>query len=107
MRLTESEIQQIYNTAQHIYGDKCNVYLFGSRTIDELQGGDIDLFIQCCETSKLSLRNKINFLVELKSKIGEQRIDVVYDKESTKVKTAFYNEIQKNCIALNNYNSRI
>jgi predicted nucleotidyltransferase len=103
MRLTESEKQTICQAALHFYGNECNVYLFGSRTSDELQGGDIDLFIQSNDTSKLSLINKINFLIELKSKIGDQRIDMVYDKESTKVKTAFYNAIQKSCISLNNY----
>jgi predicted nucleotidyltransferase len=105
MRLTESEIQIICNAAHVFYGDECNVYLFGSRTSDELKGGDIDLFIQSNDASKLSLKNKIHFLVEVKSKIGDQRIDVVYDKESTKAKTAFYDSIQRSCISLNHYHS--
>jgi hypothetical protein len=44
---------------------------------DSGRGGDIDLLIK--PESKLNdvFSRKINFLVDLKSKIGDQRIDVV------------------------------
>ena len=55
------------------------VYLFGSRLDDKRKGGDIDLFIQSPEHNLLTLRNKIQFLIDLKARIGDRKIDVVFD----------------------------
>jgi len=65
-------------------------YIFGSRVSDSNKGGDIDLFISNKNKQNLTLSAKINFLVELKSKIGEQKIDVVLDTEATRSKKSFY-----------------
>jgi hypothetical protein len=43
----------------------------------------------------LTLETKIQFLAELKSQIGDQKIDVVFDTEVTRSKIQFYNSIQK------------
>lgn len=44
LRLSKKEIDLIKNKVQSIFGD-ANIYLFGSRTDDTKQGGDIDLYI--------------------------------------------------------------
>jgi len=89
MRLTEKEIQAIKQTGHEIYGDKTEIWLFGSRVNDHNLGGDIDLLIVHPQTEKLTIDNKIDFLVALKNKIGDQHIDIVYDKgQKTIVKTA-------------------
>jgi len=55
------------------------IYLFGSRVDDTKRGGDIDLYL--CPESKDDLASKkIEFLVALKQKIDEQKIDVVIDR---------------------------
>jgi len=55
-----------------------NIYLFGSRVDDTKKGGDIDLYISTPDKKDL-VSKKIDFLVQLKRKIGEQKIDVVLD----------------------------
>ena len=44
---------------------------------DAKRGGDIDLYIDPFENKDL-LEKKIKFLVKLKGKIGEQKIDVIF-----------------------------
>ena len=55
------------------------LYLFGSRVDDNQKGGDIDLFVIPVTQDNLSDK-KIDFLVQLKRIIGEQKIDLVIDR---------------------------
>jgi len=80
MRLTEEQINAIIQTAEEIYGRGVKVFLFGSRTKDGEKGGDIDLIIQADE-KKMTLKNKLSFLVLLKKDIGDQKVDVVYERK--------------------------
>lgn len=79
MRLTKNQISAITTTAKQHFGLACKVYLFGSRTDDNGRGGDIDLLIKSNDNDLLTLNNKLKFLVDLKLKIGDQKIDVVFD----------------------------
>ena len=101
MRLSEYERQEINSLAIIHFGEGVQVFLFGSRVDDSKKGGDIDLFIKNNNEKLLNLEIKIQFLVDLKSKIGDQKIDVVYDNESTRSKLSFYNSIQQHKIELN------
>jgi uncharacterized protein len=58
---------------------KANVYLFGSRTRDDLRGGDIDVLVLGDRT--LTLREKIGIKTSLFRRFGEQRIDIVSFKK--------------------------
>jgi predicted nucleotidyltransferase len=100
MRLSENEIVIIKKLTVEIFGQGSKVYLFGSRVNDQLKGGDIDLFISNTEKYKLSLLSKVNFLAELKCIIGDQKIDVVMDTETTRSKRAFYSSVIENAIQL-------
>lgn len=55
-----------------------HLWLFGSRVDFSKKGGDIDLYI---ETNAQSVDNAVkmqsDFIINLKSKIGEQKIDVI------------------------------
>lgn len=86
MRLTEYEIQTIKNSCQKVF-DGGSIYLFGSRTDDTKKGGDVDLYIVPDEElpSFVLLEKKIDFLVQLKSLIGEQKIDVVIARDSKRL----------------------
>jgi len=84
MRLTPFEIKSIKNSVINHFEKRSTVYLFGSRVDDGLKGGDIDLYIQTNIKDSLEER-KINFLVEIKSKIGDQKIDVIIAKDPSRL----------------------
>ena len=80
MRLSQEQIIAIRETARSIFGLSVQVLLYGSRTDKQKKGGDIDLLIQSDNPSVLTLENKIRFLVALKKRIGDQKIDVILSK---------------------------
>jgi predicted nucleotidyltransferase len=98
MRLSEFEIETIKSLAKHHFGNNVQVFLFGSRTKNQLRGGDIDLFIRNQEGDPLKIRTKINFVTDLILRIGEQKIDVVLEnpvtKDSNFLKTIYQTAIQ-------------
>jgi len=83
MRLTDIEKKAIKEAFVETFQDG-KIYLFGSRVDDTKKGGDIDLYISPSSKSRLSSK-KIDFLVALKQKIGEQKIDVVIDRDMDKL----------------------
>ena len=83
MKLKKYEIDAIKTTFKDVFKDG-DIYLFGSRVDDSKKGGDIDLYISTPETKNL-VSKKIDFLVKLKQKIGEQRIDVVLDYKQNRL----------------------
>jgi hypothetical protein len=98
MRLSELEIETIKSLANLYFGVGVRVFLFGSRTNNQLRGGDIDLFISNPVSGSLNVRSKINFITDLIFIIGEQKIDVVLDspqmKNSVFLKTIYLTGIQ-------------
>jgi predicted nucleotidyltransferase len=100
MRLTELQIQSINALSKKHFGSETTVYLFGSRTDDLKRGGDIDLLIRNKNEQVLTLDAKIYFLAELKKKIGNQKIDVVFDNMNTRKKQNFYRSITLNQVKL-------
>jgi predicted nucleotidyltransferase len=93
MRLTLTEIELINSMARKYFGPDVHVFLFGSRVDNRMKGGDIDLFISNKNEVLLTLETKVQFLAELKSLIGIQKIDVVFDTASTRSKHSFYQSI--------------
>lgn len=77
MRLTEREHVAIRDETAFCFGSSAEVFLFGSRVDDHRRGGDIDLMIRLPLPIGDTFRRKIDFLTQLKSVIGDQRIDVV------------------------------
>jgi len=82
MRLTEYEIRSIKSSFDKFF-ETGDIYLFGSRVDDHQKGGDIDLFINTKDTVDL-LDKKIAFLIDLKSKIDEQKIDLIISSDKSK-----------------------
>ena len=60
------------------------VYLFGSRVDLTRKGGDIDLYLIPVDQRRL-LHKKIQFLARLKRSIGEQKIDVVFASDQSRL----------------------
>jgi predicted nucleotidyltransferase len=83
IRLTEEEIKIIKKLAQECFGEGTEVYLFGSRVYPEKRGGDIDLYIKPVFKDDLFDR-KIKFIAKLWEKLGEQKIDIVFEKNLEK-----------------------
>jgi len=82
MRLNKQEIEEIKNCFLEIFKSGI-IYLFGSRVDDSQKGGDIDLYIITDQTEDLPMK-KIDFLVKLKKKIGDQKIDVIISRDKTR-----------------------
>ena len=77
MRLTGRQREEILRTVAEVFGDDATVTLFGSRVDDMDRGGDIDLMITTDTDAATARRRKVRFLVRLKQRIGDRRIDVV------------------------------
>lgn len=99
MRISEFEIESIKIVANKHFGKDVQVFLFGSRTKDQLRGGDIDLFIRNQNNERLELRSKIKFITDLILLIGDQKIDVVLDNQAAE-KSGFFQTIQQTGIRL-------
>jgi predicted nucleotidyltransferase len=84
MRLQDFEKNSIKLIASHVFGKGSKVVLFGSRVYDDIKGGDIDLYIQPSDKNDL-WKKKIDFLVRLKSTLGDQKIDVIISKDKSRL----------------------
>jgi len=76
IRLTDYEIETIINLAKKIFGEDIKLWIFGSRTDLNEKGGDIDIYLEIKNYNKI-LKKKLDFLVELDEKIGEQKVDLI------------------------------
>lgn len=98
MRISEFEIETIKSLAKLHFGNNVEVFLFGSRTKNQLRGGDIDLFIRNHKSGPLKIKTKIDFITDLILRIGDQKIDVVLEnpvtKDSNFIKTIYQTAIQ-------------
>jgi len=83
MRLSSHEISSIKQVFNQFFQEG-EIYLFGSRVNDDLKGGDIDLYISNHNVANI-LKRKLEFLVELKKKIGDQKIDLIISKDVNRV----------------------
>jgi predicted nucleotidyltransferase len=78
MRLTPFQRLNINEIAHRHFGQNCATFLFGSRAQDDLRGGDIDLLIETGSDKPVQYAKKLAFRSELKCRIGDQKIDVLF-----------------------------
>ena len=83
MRLSLSEIKIIVQLKNKYFGETSKIFLFGSRVDDSKKGGDIDLYLIPNNQENITSK-KIDFLVNLKNIIGEQKIDLILAKNSNR-----------------------
>jgi predicted nucleotidyltransferase len=83
MRLSIAEVKHIITCTKDIFGNESKVYLFGSRVDNSKKGGDIDLYIQT-NVSKEIFEKKLSLLECLEKFLGEQKVDIVISKDSTR-----------------------
>ena len=77
MRITLNEAAAIRRVIAEVAGAGARVKLFGSRTQDDLRGGDIDLLIELAEPTIDKLSASLRAGARLQMAIGERRIDVL------------------------------
>ena len=77
MRLEEWEVKEIKRSLREVFGENAKVYLFGSRIDNKKKGGDIDLFV---EADNIDYEKEKEFWILLQERLGEQKIDIVYNK---------------------------
>ena len=66
------------------------LYLYGSRTDDSLNGGDIDLLLFGDKNAILRVQDaRLKILVDIKAKIGDQKIDFSFHPFKAKETNAF------------------
>lgn len=90
MRISNFERNSIIKNAKKIFGRDVEIFLFGSRIDDNKKGGDIDLYVKTNIKDDLH-QKKFDFIIALEDEIGEQKIDVIIAKDSTR-------EIEKEAI---------
>ncbi len=100
MRLSQFQTETVNKLAKKYFGEDTTVFLFGSRTEDNRKGGDIDLFIRNGNEKELTIEAKIRFLAELKTQIGDRKIDVVFDNVVTRQKKNFYHSVTRKMVEL-------
>ena len=77
MRLTPWEISAIQRVTAEVAGPLARVSLFGSRTRDDLRGGDIDLLLELPVPTADKLGLSLRTGARLQMAIGERKIDVL------------------------------
>ena len=83
MRITPQEAAAIRRVAAEVAGQDARVMLFGSRTHDDMRGGDIDLLIELAEASDDKLSVSLRAGARLQFEIGERKIDVLVTDPQT------------------------
>ena len=100
MRLSIEESKIIRDSAVKYFGKNSKIYLFGSRTDDKKRGGDIDIYIETDKPLSEIFDLKINFIVDLKNKLGDQKIDVLIKNFRSEENIPIYEIAKKTGIAL-------
>jgi hypothetical protein len=84
IRLSEFELRAIQESFRSCFNSNDRLWLFGSRVDPNRKGGDIDLYVETdCQKAEEVVDAKINFLSSLKTKIGDQKIDLVLKFKET------------------------
>ena len=83
MRLSLRYISVIKKYFNQFFNDG-EIYLFGSRVDDTKKGGDIDLYLVLKEHTNL-FEKKLKFLSRIKRELGEQKIDVIFNTDSSRL----------------------
>lgn len=101
MRLTDQQRAIIRATVAETFGAGAEVWLFGSRADDSKRGGDIDLLIETDQVDVDAIaRAEIALLTKLQMKLGEQKIDVLLDYPSRKIRPPIFSIAKQTGILL-------
>ena len=100
IRLPEETIIAIIKTFKASFPRADHLWVFGSRTNLKEKGGDIDLYIETTlKNIDDSYSAKMNFSRELQMIIGEQKVDIVINRNNG-IDLPIYNVAKKEGIKL-------
>lgn len=100
MRLTDLEKKSIIEIFNAFSAASSKIYLFGSRLDDFKKGGDIDLLIVFVNSELKSNFKYLDFIVQLKKKIGERKIDVTLANEAELTSSVFLKSVMDSAVEL-------
>ena len=83
MRLNAKQRQVIRQATAEVAGPEARAMLFGSRTRDHLQSGDIDLLIELPQPVANGWQLAIKLGARIERQLGQQKIDVLIADPST------------------------
>ena len=76
MRLEDHEVEAIRTAVREIFGRTAKTHLFGSRTRDDLKGGDIDLLVEV-ESGQASIVNEQRLRDRIAPVVQDLRLDIL------------------------------
>lgn len=85
MRITSKEISGIVESIDaNCHLSDAQLRLYGSRLRDDARGGDIDLLLVVSSSEQYNtiIEKKILTLVDIKTKIGDQKIDLMIARKN-------------------------
>lgn len=104
MRFSPAQALQIHAVLKkHFKGTFYKLYLYGSRTKDDLKGGDLDLILVTSDEGKILFQKlHLDILVEIKKQpdIGQRRIDLKAATQNDLLTDAFLKSISQDMIEL-------
>jgi predicted nucleotidyltransferase len=77
MRITDEQARLIVAATQDVVGPNARVRLFGSRLLDEVRGGDIDLLVESSQPLERPVWLAARLTARLQRALGDRRIDVL------------------------------
>ena len=83
MRLTERERSVIRQATAEVAGPAARVLLFGSRTRDNLRGGDIDLLFELSQPDPVRWALAVRLGARIERQLGLQKIDILVADPAT------------------------
>jgi predicted nucleotidyltransferase len=85
MRLSADQVRSIIDATHALAGSGAQVRLFGSRLNDDLQGGDIDLLVECPHPVARPVWLAAQITARLQRALGDRKIDVLVMDPATAV----------------------
>ncbi|MCU0919836.1 MAG: nucleotidyltransferase domain-containing protein [Burkholderiaceae bacterium] len=83
MRLSPFDRAAILESVAEVAGPHARVKLFGSRTRDDLRGGDIDLLVELAQPGSAEREIGIRLGTRIERRIGLRKIDVLVADPAT------------------------
>lgn len=96
MRLSAEERSAITSSISAL-DPGAEVFLFGSRADDSLSGGDLDLLII---SNRIGFTEKITLLTELKTQLGDRKIDLLVRSREEALTDPFVQSIRPTAVRI-------
>jgi predicted nucleotidyltransferase len=77
MRLSSHTREVIRDAVREVFGAEAEVLVFGSRAVDTVRGGDIDLLVRLPYPVEDRQRKALTVTARLQRRLGDQPIDVL------------------------------